>query len=153
MKTMIRFIFLSFSMLLVGCASTSGPVTIESPPIITTSGPEQAHNDQDKKGQRAETVALAQPVIPNQQPSSIPLLNKLSEQADQAINDHNYQQAINVAERGLRINRKDPRFYLALAKAYKALRNKTQSHHFARQGLRYVGNDSLLLQELQWLAR
>jgi Flp pilus assembly protein TadD len=157
------FIFALLVLILTGCVSTSGPVTIRDSSVnsstnssttVSTAPETQQQNDNlILKSEQKESVALAQPVSPNQRQTSIPLLDKLVEQANSAFNQQNYQQSINVAERGLRINRKDPRFYLALSKAYKALANKAQSVHFARQGLRYVASESPVKIELQNLTR
>lgn len=52
------------------------------------------------------------------------------------LND--WSAAIATAERGLRVDRRDVRLYLLIAKSYRALGDIDLSKQFAEQGLRYV---------------
>lgn len=135
--------------LLQACSST-GPVTIrESAPTQASSPPvEVPQNNQTPPA----PVAMVQPVMPKQSQHHVPLLQSLTTQTDQALKQASYTQAINLAERALRIDRRDAYFYYALATAYKALGNSNQSVYFANQGLRYVKKDTPLLSDLNALA-
>lgn len=126
--------------LLAACTTTSGPVVIRyTRSVVDTSN--------------EATVAIAQPVVPEKQQSSIPLIERLAVQSNQALNDKEYNNAINLAERGLRINRKESRFYLVLSKAYRWLENQKQSVYFAKQGLRYTQKQHSIYSELKRLSQ
>lgn len=71
----------------------------------------------------------------------------------EAIDAGDYDGAIELAERGLRINRYAPGLYLLLAQAYEGLGEREQARNFARLGLRYAGSDATLLAPLQQLAQ
>lgn len=64
-------------------------------------------------------------------------LQTLLLQARQELRQQQWWQAIEVAERGLRINRRESRFYAVLAAAYTGLGNSDRAHEFARQGWRH----------------
>jgi len=68
-------------------------------------------------------------------------LQELLRQAQQRLRQGQWWQAIDTAERGLRINRRQPDFYVILAAAYTSLGNTDKASEFARQGRRYC--DSL----------
>lgn len=67
----------------------------------------------------------------------------LLDQGVVAFQSGDYQGAIASAERGLRIDRRDPELYLLLARSYLALARPGQADEFARQGLRYSEPGSL----------
>ena len=100
-----------------------------------------------------EDIAIAQPVVPDRRLKSIPLIEQLVGQSSQALSDQRYTQAINLAERGLRIDRKEARFYLVLARSYRGLNNNKQSVYFAKQGLRYASKNTSEYASLIALAR
>ena len=60
---------------------------------------------------------------------------------------------ITLAERGLRIDRREPEFYWFLARGYWGLANIKQAKAFAQQGLRFVQQGSLLQQQLNTLLK
>ena len=70
---------------------------------------------------------------------TLPLVEQLILQANMALDKNQYEQAISLAERGLRVDRREPRFYLVLAEAYDLLNKAQQANFFAQQGLRYTG--------------
>ncbi len=64
-----------------------------------------------------------------------------------------WQSAIAVAERALRIDRRQPSVYLLLAKSYRAMGETKQALQFVEQGQRYLrDNNSDIAKELNWLA-
>ena len=134
-------IIVLLALMLSTCVSNSGPVVIREPakPAV--------------KPSEVPAQAIVQPVIPDQSPKHIPLLEKLITQSTQALDNNSYEQAINLAEKGLRIQRKESRLYLLLAKAYRANDNVQQSIYFAKQGLRYVTNNNPIYDELMVLAQ
>ena len=124
--------------LLASCAPTTGPVAIRNSdsapaPIYGAAKSGVAANSQEQT-----EVASLSPVRPDAQKTAVPIVGRLVAQANRQVGAAEYKKAINTAERGLRINRKEPRLYLALAKAYRGLSNARQSSYFASQGLRYA---------------
>jgi len=58
--------------------------------------------------------------------------------AQRQFQRNDWQAAIAIAERGLRVDRREVRLYLLIAKSYRALGSMDISKQFAEQGLRYV---------------
>lgn len=73
----------------------------------------------------------------------------LIEQSRLAYEQGDYNSAIASAERGLRIDRREPEFYLVLAQCYLELARPVQAQQFALQGLRHTPPDSRLYQALE----
>ena len=144
---------------LSGCTTTTGPVVIRDAgdlpkrPSVSDSSTTQSGSTH-KAGGSDTSPAVVQPVSPTSQSASStsPLKKKLLQQSQQKISEQDAQGAIVLAERGLRIDRKEPHFYHVLAEAYDLLANKTQSVYFAKQGLRYAPTGSDIYRALQqWL--
>lgn len=76
-------------------------------------------------------------------------IQSLVHQARLEYGEGDYQGAIAAAERGLRIDRREPELYLLLAQSYLALARPQQADEFARQGLRFSSPDSVLHQALK----
>ena len=121
----------AFLWLTTACTPTSGPVVIRETVIR-----EAVIHEADSK--------IVRPVTPDESQTMLPFVENLVAQAKRSLAIQDYEQAINLAEKGLRINRKDPRLYLLLAKAYREQHEQQQSIYFAKQGLRYSkkGDDS-----------
>jgi tetratricopeptide (TPR) repeat protein len=133
-------------MVVSACTSTRGPVTIRetgAPPLI------ESTTDSGAKPQ----VAIVQPVVPDKQKSLLPLVESRVVQANNELQRKRYEQAINLAEQGLRIDRKEPRLYLVLAQAYQSLANKQQAVYFAKQGLRYAQKNTPVFDKLFVLSK
>jgi hypothetical protein len=131
---------------LTGCTSSTGPVVIRDVETLRPSVPSNSEvnrNDPDA----IEKVQPVLPASPNPVAES-PLKTQLIEQSYKKIVENDLQAAIVLAERGLRVDRKEPRFYEVLAQAYQGLANKTQSVYFAQQGLRYAQKGSKVYQTL-----
>jgi tetratricopeptide (TPR) repeat protein len=139
--------------LLVSCSSTIGPVVIrDSTNVDITSIDRASVNNRvntNVSTTSGERIALIDPVAPDAKKLTVPIIERLVEQADQQYRANNYKKAINIAEKGLRIDRKEPRFYLTLTKSYKRLNNNKQAVFFARQGLRYAQKSSPIFLELK----
>lgn len=73
----------------------------------------------------------------------------LVDEARLAHDQGDYEAAIAVAERGLRIDRREPELYLIMAQSYLALDRSGKSAQFARQGMRHCPPDSHLYQALE----
>jgi Flp pilus assembly protein TadD len=113
----------------------------------------------DSSGQNRAGDVNREPVTNEVQPvysasarQKSPLQKKLLTSAQKKLSANEPQAAIVLAEKGLRIDRKDPQFYILLARAYEQLGDKQQSSYFARQGLRYVRKGSEEYQVLKRLA-
>ncbi|MEO0443828.1 MAG: hypothetical protein AAFZ92_08840 [Pseudomonadota bacterium] len=141
MKYLVSIFFLS---VVVSCASTTGPV------VIRDSSPSLKDSTRTTDG---NAVAVAQPVIPAKQSPQPPLLESIIQQANEVLALGDTNKSIALAEKGLRIDRKQPRLYLVLAKAYLEKNNQQQSRFFAQQGLRYRSVDKMIESELRQLAR
>jgi Tfp pilus assembly protein PilF len=64
-----------------------------------------------------------------------------------------WQSSIAMAERALRIDRRQPDVYLLMAKSYRALGESQLALQFVNQGLRYIVDDETsVARELNWLA-
>lgn len=77
----------------------------------------------------------------------------LIEQSRLAYEHGDYNSAIQSAERGLRIDRREPELYLVLAQSYLELARPAQAEQFAQQGLRHSLPDSRLYQALEDVKR
>jgi Tfp pilus assembly protein PilF len=78
-----------------------------------------------------------------------PAVDGLIEQAGMAYQAGDYHGAIASAERGLRIDRREPALYLLLAQSYLELARPRQADEFARQGLRYTAPGTVLFDALE----
>lgn len=68
-------------------------------------------------------------------------LNQLLTEARRHLAAENWEAASASAERGLRINRREPELYLVLARAYIGMADPRRALEFVRQGLRYASNE------------
>lgn len=68
-------------------------------------------------------------------------VNQLLNDARRHLSAGNWEAAGVSAERGLRIDRREPELYLVLAKAYVGLSEPQRALEFVRQGLRYTTNE------------
>lgn len=82
-------------------------------------------------------------------PERNPAVDGLIEQAGLAYQTGDFQGAIASAERGLRIDRREPALYLLLARSYLELAQPRQADEFARQGLRYTAPGTVLFDALE----
>ncbi len=124
--------------LLAGCANTA---LSDQPPEI----PGAVAGDTGAK----QTMPEPSPSVTG----SEPLLVELYNQALAAQTAGQWQEAIERSERALRINRRQPRFYLLLAESYWQLGKRDLAANFAKQGLRYLSSESKSLrQRLEELA-
>lgn len=85
-------------------------------------------------------ASRSQPSTPEAPP--VQALSQMLQDSRAQLDARNWQAAIVSAERGLRINRREPELYLLLAKSYWGLAKLDRARQFARQGLRYVNDPS-----------
>ena len=147
MTTIIKLSLLTLSVVVLSaCVSTSKSVAVRDIDELKTTPP-QLQEPTKQEPTKQETTKQA-PVYQERTPRVLPIVERLFDQADAALNNSQWEQAIALAEKGLRIERKDPRFYWVLATAYAQLSNKKQSQSFAKQGLRFAPKNSDLARQL-----
>ncbi|MGQ9425387.1 tetratricopeptide repeat protein [Gilvimarinus sp. F26214L] len=99
-----------------------------------------------------EQPEVSRPGSPAPSAAPVQALNRMLEDARTLVAAGDWQGAIVNAERGLRIDRREPELYLLLATSYRGLAQLDRARQFARQGLRYVGDSTgpvaLALQEM-----
>lgn len=88
------------------------------------------------------SVSLPQPTVST---APIHALSRMLQEARAQVEDRNWQAAIASAERGLRIDRREPELYLLLAKSYRGLAELDRARQFAHQGLRYISDSTRLI--------
>ncbi|MGS2718172.1 tetratricopeptide repeat protein [Eionea flava] len=139
--------------LLTACASSPNEVVIRdaagtipsptsSPKERVLSSSSHAENKSTRNAEKAtpeNSVSIVRSV--NEQSVS-PLQKKLRLSAQKHLAAGESEEAIRLAEKGLRIDRKDTQFYVVLARAYQQLNDTNQSAYFAQQGLRYAKKGS-----------
>jgi tetratricopeptide (TPR) repeat protein len=132
---------------LFGCASNVKPET--APVVIEKSAPVTVPEVK-------VPVKPVEPVIPEAVPqmrAPIPVASSnatasLVSQARTQYQAKNYQGAIAIAERALRIDRRAPDVYLILAQSYMQLANTQVALQFVQQGIRYAQAGTDLAQAL-----
>ena len=136
-----------FSGLLAGCQSIAPqyspvyhPTTPDRPAaspatIPTTTSPKEAY--------KAPAT-----VVPVKAKTAI---TSLASQGREQLQQGRWRETIVLAERGLRVDRREAEFYWLIARSYLGLNNADQAAQFARQGLRYAPRGSGLYQQLQQL--
>jgi tetratricopeptide (TPR) repeat protein len=131
---------------LVGCATV--PQSPEKEPVVVTPAPAV-------KPPAPVIVAPAKPAAPAQALPSAPVaaatsgaVTSLVAQARAQYQAKNYQGAIAIAERALRIDRHAPEVYLVLAQSYVQLANTQLALQFVQQGIRYAQAGTALAQSL-----
>lgn len=88
--------------------------------------------DQSRSGNNAPRP---QPTVSR---SADQALTQLIAESRAQVASRDWQAAIATAERGLRIERREPELYLLLALGYQGLAENARAVQFARQGLRYA---------------
>ncbi len=132
---------------LVGCA---GNVKPESPPVVIEQSAPVAAPEVNVP------VKPVEPIIPEAVPQTrapIPAASSnatasLVSQARAQYQAKNYQGAIAIAERALRIDRRAPDVYLILAQSYMQLANTQAALQFVQQGIRFAQAGTDLAQTL-----
>lgn len=138
---MKRFFLIASLVLVVtqlsGCASN---IRQESEPSVVEKS-EPAAKPEDKLPERPVEPVAPPPVVPQTQ-APVPTASSnatasLVNQARAQYQAKNYQAAVAIAERALRIDRRSPEVYLILAQSYVKLANSQLALQFAQQGIRY----------------
>lgn len=123
------------------CTSTPSPVVELEAPVESRDNTAANNVVASNNGWR-----LTEPAPSSEQKvqthSSASAVTSLVNQARDEYTHKNYSRAIALAERGLRINRRNPQLYLILAESYWQQLLPVQAKQFAQKGLRYSRKDS-----------
>lgn len=147
-KCLFLGVLLLIVMNLVGCASNVKPEA--APVVIEKSDPVPAVPEVKAP------VKPVEPVVPETVPQTRPTVPVASSNATASLVSQaraqyqakNYQGAIAIAERALRIDRRSPDVYLVLAQSYIQLANTQVALQFVQQGIRYAQEGTDLAQTL-----
>ncbi len=134
-------LFLLLSLLLSACSST--PVSVE------TAG--HANQADERPGSVSETVAppargLPQISKPSEQRETLSVSAQVYSGALQQLEQGRWHEAVETAERGLRIDRHNAQLYWVLSHCYAELGDPARSRGFAQQGLSYLGESDRALE-------
>ena len=135
MNQKILLPLLGLALTVVGCASTApvAPQPQESSPVAVEPAEEVFYPAEPEYAPEPPRVVVQEPrvVESNQNPA----LDSLVDQALRFMSERQYARAISTAERGMSIDRYDPRVYLLLAQAHKLSGNLALSRQYAERGL------------------
>lgn len=149
MKRKLLVVGLLFMMAhLVGCAGNVKPQ--ETPEIIEKSEPVVTPEAKEPEKPTAP-IAPLEAVPQTHTPAPVASSNATASLVSQARAQYqakNYQGAIAIAERALRIDRRSPEVYLILAQSYVQLANTQLALQFVQQGIRYAQAGTDLAQTL-----
>ncbi len=146
-KCLFLGVLLLIVMNLVGCASNVKP---EAAPVVIEK------SDPVPVPEVKAPVKPVEPVVPEAVPQTRPTVPAASSNATASLVSQaraqyqakNYQGAIAIAERALRIDRRSPDVYLVLAQSYIQLANTQVALQFVQQGIRYAQEGTDLAQTL-----
>lgn len=88
---------------------------------------------------------------PDVAPPPVRAVDRLVAEARGQYDNGDLDGAIATAERGLRIDRREPRLYYLLAQSYRARSDDYRARQFAQQGLRYADGGSEVAGQLTGL--
>lgn len=132
------------ALLITGCQLSPQPAEVIYHPAVV-------EQPRAVEGQGRATEALPAPaatVVPIKAKS---VIHELQQQGQVQLRQAQWREAIVIAERGLRVDRREAGFYWLLARAYQGLNELDSAAAFAQQGLRYAPRSSGLFQDLQTL--
>ncbi|GAA5315712.1 MAG: hypothetical protein AseanaTS_09170 [Candidatus Pelagadaptatus aseana] len=86
--------------------------------------------------------AEAMPVTDDWQRGNNSAVTGLADAAEQHLLEQQWWSAVDLAERGIRIEPEEPRLYVILVKAYQGLGKPLLAQQFARQGIRFCSAQS-----------
>ena len=132
---MFRVLFVCLGIvILAGCSSTPSLTTV--PQSVGTGMTERTHS----RAPVRDADDGVKPSLNTQEPNDTTHSDAVSELLSQARVQYRYGEyryAVRTVERGLRIDRSKPEWYLILAESYLKLGSPSHAEQFARQGLRY----------------
>lgn len=143
-KNLVLIVCFAAVLQLMSCSSNQpsapvveSPLPVEPPVDINTEVPSIPVAPSTVRPQPQAPAALAKNAIAS-----------LTAQSRAQYQAKNYQAAIAIAERGLRIDRRAPELYLVLAQSYVQLANTQLAQQFVQQGMRYAQAGSEVAQKL-----
>ena len=91
-------------------------------------------------------VSIPGSVSPGSSPPDISMpsraVQNMIDESTKLLGSGEWESAIAMAERGMRIDRRVPELYLVIAKGYAGLQDSARAQQFAQQGLRYIDANS-----------
>lgn len=139
-------IFLLGAIVTSGCSSVPeqpAPVVVSQPAVVV------ADPVPDVPPRAPQVPVAAEPVDPVV--GTNPAIDSLVDQGWRYIQQREYERAIAVGERALRIDRYDPRVYLILAQTYRLQGDLPLSRQYAQRGLAVADSRSDVYRQLQAL--
>lgn len=123
------------------CLNFIGCSTAPTTAPVTEAGGEVRESDEPSVQPNVQSPPDAQSIPPKQDNR---VLESLVDKSRQLQRQQRWYDAIGFAERGLRIDRREPKLYLIISESYQALGQLLRSRQFAEIGLRYSepGSDS-----------
>lgn len=83
------------------------------------------------------------------EPGPALILKEIQSQAERSLRERRWDSSIALAEQGLRIDRRQPAFYLILSESYFSLGDFTQAQRFADQASRLCGKKCTQAERMQ----
>lgn len=83
------------------------------------------------------------------EPGPVLILKEIQSQAERSLREQRWDSSIALAEQGLRIDRRQPAFYLILSESYFSLGDFTQAQRFADQASRLCGKKCTQAEQMQ----
>lgn len=108
---------------------------------VESASPWPAEGSESENSAPQGSVFQPRSSSPQKAPDLNGVVAQLQRQGEGYLNSQQWYQAISVAERGLRIDRRHSGFYRVLSYAYDGLGDTAQAQRFARQASRLCGED------------
>lgn len=153
------FLGVASALCMAGCAPYITPEdpSISSPPMSSPDfrpgQPQTAGSSNNPQTVREPLSQTPSPVRSNATDKRKQAVAVIYDQALTAFNRQEWEQAIQLSERGLRMQRQYAPFYWLLAESYHAKGNQQQAQSFARQGMNYAQKESTLHKRLSRLSK
>ena len=135
----------SVMVLLVGCQS--GP-TVHPAATVTQAQDVRASVPTAPSVPETTGVPVTRSPIPAE-PGPALILKEIQSQAERSLREQRWDSSIALAEQGLRIDRRQPAFYLILSESYFSLGDFTQAQRFADQASRLCGKKCAQAEQMQ----
>jgi hypothetical protein len=133
--------------LLSGCQSTVYQTDGQRSGAISQ---DQKNPDQQIQSAPIDELSSTVPVFEPQDAKNTEVVEVMRHKTERLLELNAWQQAIDMAERGLRINRRYGYFYQAITEAYVGLGSMQKAIDFARLGLRYCATGSTCKAKLEY---
>jgi len=138
---------------LAGCSST--PSSKSTPQSVGTGMTERSASSQGHRSAPVKDASGVNSSINTPEQGDVTRSDATGELLSQARLQYRYGEyryAVRTAERGLRIDRSKPEWYLILAESYLKLGSSSNAEQFARQGLRYSQSSGTYYERLKQIS-